>query len=60
MEDKKIYNRIMFIAFCLIVILLCSGMYSWFHGNEDFPKDIQPLKKSQVIWWEEGSKTWNL
>lgn len=59
-EDKKIYNRVMFFAFCLIVILLISGMYSWFHGNDASLRDIEPSGKSQVVEWEERDSQWEL
>lgn len=38
MDDKKLYNKVMLIAFCLIVVLLAVGMYSKSKGTqmEDF------------------------
>jgi hypothetical protein len=49
MEDKNLYNKIMLIAFCLIVILLCAGMYSWFHGGNTAPEMGVPQEKVQVL-----------
>lgn len=51
MEDKKLYNRIMLIAFCLIMILLCAGAYSWFHGGDALPDMEVPREKVQVLHW---------
>ena len=28
MEDKNLYNNVMLIAFCIILVLLGAGMYS--------------------------------
>lgn len=28
MEDKNLYNKVMLIAFCIILVLLGAGMYS--------------------------------
>lgn len=35
MEDKNLYNKIMLTVFCVIVVLLCVGAYSWFRGKEE-------------------------
>lgn len=49
MEDKKTYNKVMLIVFCLIAILLCAGIYNWFYsGNavrgEEVPREtVQDL-----------------
>ena len=49
MEDKNLYNKIMLIAFCLIMILLCAGMYSWFHGGDAISDMEIPREKVQVL-----------
>ncbi len=49
MEDKNLYNKIMLIAFCLIMILLCAGTYSWFHGGDAIPDMEVPREKVQVL-----------
>lgn len=54
MEDKNLYNRIMLVAFCVIVILLGAGMYSWFHGRNTMPDPELPRLKVQVLKWEPG------
>jgi hypothetical protein len=46
MEDKILYNKIMLIAFCLIVVLLCAGAYSYITGSND--TDV-PRGKAQVV-----------
>ena len=46
MEDKNLYNKVMFIALCLIVVLLCAGVYSYITGSND--TDI-PREKAQVV-----------
>lgn len=51
-EDKKIYNKVMLVAFCLIMILLCAGAYSWFHGKDAVPDMEVPREKVQVLQWE--------
>ena len=35
MDDKNLYNKVMLIAFCLIVVLLCAGIYSYVNGSDD-------------------------
>jgi len=50
MEDKNLYNKIMLIALCLI--LLCAGMYSWFHGGSTAPEMEVPRVKVQVLQFE--------
>lgn len=32
MDDKKTYNKVMLIVFCVILILLCAGIYSYIQG----------------------------
>ena len=32
MDDKKTYNKVMLIALCIILILLCAGIYSYIQG----------------------------
>jgi hypothetical protein len=49
MEDKKLYNKIMLAAFCLIMILLCAGVYSLFHGGSTAPEIEVPRGKVQVL-----------
>ena len=54
-EDKNLYNKIMLIAFCLIMILLSAGMYSWFHGGNAVQDLEVPREKVQVLqeeFWE--------
>lgn len=46
MEDKNLYNKVMFIALCLIVVLLCAGVYSYITGSND--TDV-PRGKAQVV-----------
>lgn len=41
----------MLIAFCLIMILLCAGAYSWFHGGDALPDMEVPREKVQVLHW---------
>lgn len=48
-EDKNLYNKIMLIAFCLIMILLCAGMYSWFHGRNAVGELEVPRENVQVL-----------
>jgi hypothetical protein len=48
-EDKNLYNKIMLIAFCLIMILLCAGMYSWFHGGSAAPEMELPRETVKVL-----------
>jgi len=51
MEDKSLYNKVMLIALCLIVILLCAGIYSYLHGGDG--AEI-PRGKAQVVRIEAG------
>lgn len=46
MENKNLYNKVMFIALCLIVVLLCAGVYSYITGSND--TDV-PRGKAQVV-----------
>lgn len=46
MVDKNLYNKVMFIALCLIVVLLCAGVYSYITGSNDI--DV-PRGKAQVV-----------
>lgn len=46
MEDKNLYNKVMLIALCLIVVLLCAGIYSYITGSND--TDV-PRGKAQVV-----------
>jgi len=46
MDDKKLYNKVMLIALCLIVVLLCAGVYSYITGSND--TDV-PRGKAQVV-----------
>ncbi|MDW2797264.1 hypothetical protein RZO55_06705 [Clostridium boliviensis] len=32
MDDKKTYNKVMLIVLCIILILLCAGIYSYIQG----------------------------
>lgn len=34
MDDKKLYNKVMLIAFCLIIVLLAVGLYSKSKGTQ--------------------------
>lgn len=34
MVDKREYYKLMFFAFCLIVLLLMAGTYSYFHSSK--------------------------
>lgn len=52
MEDKNLYNKIMLIALCLIMVLLCAGMYNWFHGGSSVPEMEVPREKVQVLQFE--------
>ncbi|WP_310578562.1 hypothetical protein [Lacrimispora sp.] len=52
MEDKNLYNKIMLIVLCLIMILLCAGMYSWFHEGSAAPELEVPREKVQVLQFE--------
>ncbi|MFR3728504.1 hypothetical protein [Lacrimispora sp.] len=56
MEDKKVYNKIMFISFCLIIVLLCAGSYSYFNGRKNAPEIKSPVKNARVLIWEEPVK----
>ena len=51
MEDKNLYNKVMLIALCLIVILLCAGIYSYVQGNDGAEV---PRGKAQVVRIEGG------
>lgn len=46
MENKNLYNKVMFIALCLIVVLLCAGVYSYITGSNG--TDV-PRGKAQVV-----------
>ena len=52
MEDKRLYNKIMLISFCLIVVLLCAGSYSYFKGSKITPEINSPVKNAKVLIWE--------
>lgn len=52
MEDKNLYNKIMLIVLCLIMVLLCAGMYSWFHKGSAAPEIEVPREKVQVLQFE--------
>jgi hypothetical protein len=56
MEDKNLYNKIMLIAFCLIVVLLCAGSYSYFSGRKATPDIKSPIKNAKVLVWEESEQ----
>ncbi len=56
MEDKRLYNKIMFISFCLIVVLLCAGSYSYFSGSKNTPDIKSPVKNAKVLIWEESGQ----
>ncbi len=51
MEDKNLYNKVMLIALCLIVILLSAGIYSYLQGSNG--AEI-PRGKAQVVRIEAG------
>nr|WP_314461354.1 hypothetical protein [uncultured Clostridium sp.] len=51
MEDKNLYNKVMLIALCLIVILLCAGIYSYVQGSDNAEV---PRGKAQVVRSEAG------
>ncbi len=46
MENKNLYNKVMLIALCLIVVLLCAGIYSYITGSDDTQV---PRGKAQVV-----------
>jgi hypothetical protein len=50
MEDKNLYNKVMFIALCLIVVLLCAGVYSYITGSNgtDVPRGKAQVVKTEV------------
>lgn len=50
MEDKNLYNKVMLIALCLIVILLCAGIYSYVQGsdNAEVPKGNAQVVSSEA------------
>lgn len=52
MEDKNLYNKIMLIVLCLIMVLLSAGMYSWFHEGSAAPEIEVPREKVQVLQFE--------
>ncbi len=52
MEDKDLYMKVMIIAACLIAVLLCAGMFSWFYGRKDKLEQYIPHGKVQVLIWE--------
>lgn len=54
MEDKNLYNKIMLIIFCVIVVLLCVGAYSWFRGRDELSglpgtARVQEVRAVQVL-----------
>lgn len=52
MDDKNLYNKVMLIALCLIVILLCAGIYSYVQGSDNAEA---PRGKAQVVRIEAGA-----
>lgn len=46
--DKNLYNKIMLITFCIIMVLLCAGTYSWFRGRNAGPVIEVPWGKVQT------------
>lgn len=51
MEEKNLYNKVMMFAFCLMVVLLCAGMYSWFQDKKAMPDTEIPRGNAQVLEW---------
>lgn len=55
MEDKNLYNKIMLIVLCLIAVLLCAGMYSWFHeGSAPLEMEVPKVQVLQHEFRESG------
>ncbi|WP_164473026.1 hypothetical protein [Clostridium sp. E02] len=50
MLDKRGYHKLMFFTFCLIVILLIAGTYSYFYGSKGnvFPGEYKNLAIAYV------------
>jgi hypothetical protein len=46
MDNKYLYNRVMLIALCLILVLLCAGFYSYIKGSNDIDA---PRGKAQIV-----------
>ena len=49
------YNKIMLIVLCLIAVLLCAGMYSWFHeGSTPLEMEVPKVQVLQLEFRESG------
>lgn len=46
MEDKKLYDKMMLIVFCLIVVLLFAGAYNYIHASKKLEGNIWSLSLS--------------
>ncbi len=45
MEDKNLYNKVMLIAFCLILVLLGAGMYGPQGGKDSGLRELRSQRK---------------
>ena len=54
MEDKNLYNKVMLIAFCIILVLLGAGMYSRSTAAQRASENYVPEETSRKYNWKQS------
>lgn len=58
MEDKNLYNKVMLIAFCIIIVLLGAGMYSRSMASKRAMENYTPRGTVHEVQNGVGQEVW--